>query len=167
MKNNKTLWKIDAEYKNFFKKIIRDVLYKYPGIPIEWEDIYYEFLYEIPEVTKGFDEEKGISLSTYYGLQLRYFTGNKCRHYSSNKYKTLNETSLIENDHNMLVCDSTTFVGTSFDLSSLSELEMKVYERNIMNYESLKSISEELNIKYRYVRKAFNSLKRKMLNQIQ
>ena len=166
MKNNKLLWKLDVEYKSLFKKIIKEVLYKYPAIPIEWEDIYYQFLYKMPEVIKGYDEEKGISKVTYYGLQLKYFTANKCRHYSGHKYRTLNETMLIDTDHSMLLKDSSISIGASFDLSSLTELEMIVYEQNILNYESLRSISDETKIQYRYVRKAFNSLKRKMLNQI-
>ena len=120
----------------------------------------------MPEVMKGYDEEKGISEATYYGLQLKYYTANKCRHYSGNKYKYLNETTVIETDHSMLLNDSSVSIGTSFDLSSLTEVEIIVYERNILNYESLRSISVETKIQYRYVRKAFNSLKRKMLNQI-
>ena len=166
MKNNKVLWELDAKYKKLFRRVIGDVIRKYPGIPVEWEDIYYDFLYTMPEVMKGFNPEKGISESTYYGLQLKFFASNKCRHYASNKFRSLNETTLIENDNSLMLSDSGSIAGSSFDLSSLTDWEMIVYERNILNYESLRSISDDTKIQYRYIRKAFASLKRKMLNQI-
>ena len=166
MNKNKLIREIDFKYRLLFKTIINSALRQYPDVPVEWEDIYYEFLYTVPEVTKKYSDEKGIKLETYYAIQVKHFALNKCRYFSSHKFRSLNETRLIKTDHNLILKDSSTVIGSEFDISSLSETEMLVYEEHILNYESIRKISMNHDISYRKLRNAFNTLKTKMLNQI-
>ncbi len=166
MRNNRLINEIDREYKPLFKKVIISVLNKHSFLPIEWEDIYYEFLYEIPKIHSEYDESKDLAIHTYYSLKLRFFAFNKCRHFSGMKYKYLNEAKLIEGDHIDSLSDSDTQASLVFDICSLSDLELVIYEHHVMECRSIRSIAIERGIKYWDARNALQTLKTKMLNQI-
>ncbi len=166
MNKNKLITEIDFKYKNLFRRIIRSVLATHSYIPIEWEDIYYEFLFEVPELSKDFDPSKGLKEHSYYSVKLKFFTLNKCRHFSGNKFRYLNEASMVDSDFIDILSDSDTSISLIFDAHSLSPLELLVYEEHVLNHKTLKNIAIEKGTTYWEVRKAFQKLKTKMLNQI-
>ncbi|WKX02650.1 hypothetical protein [Candidatus Mycoplasma mahonii] len=166
---NKQLFmkEIDAKYKFLFRKVIRQNLSKFNGVPIDWEDVYYEFLYYVEEINAKYDSSKGVNEASYLALQAKYFTLNKCRFYSTNKFKILNQAISLEDIYLPLSDVGVEIKENQFDLSVLNNLEIFVYKNNILDGISIRKISKECGVSYAALRRARISLKNKMGKQIE
>ncbi|NQZ65776.1 MAG: hypothetical protein HRT99_00990 [Mycoplasmatales bacterium] len=164
-KNKQILW-ADNEYKLVFKTIIDKMLRNYNGVPLEWEDIYYEFLYNIPELLKKYDSTKKITLKTFLGIQCRFFASNQCRKFSGNKHKILNNFVPFEKISMENRLRDSIQPQISIDISSLSDEELIIYSDYFLGGETISQIHRNRGITKYKINKIIQSIKSKLLSQI-
>ncbi len=163
--NKQILW-IDNEYKMVFKTIIDKMLRNYKGIPLEWEDIYYEFLYGTPKLLRNYDSSKKITLKTYLGIQCRFFASNQCRKFSNNKYKVLNNFIAYEKIPTENRLKDSVQPELSIDISNLSDEEILIYNDFFLDGDSVSKIHRTRGITKYKINKLIKSVKLKLLTQV-
>ena len=163
---NKIVEWMNFNFKLIFKTIIQKRLRSYNGIPLTWEDIYFEFLYLTPMYLEKFDINKNVPFKTFLGMQCNFFTSNKCRTFSSNKYKVLNTYYSIDQKESFLNLTSQNQVEIPLNTSSLSKLEKSIFQAFFVDELDLDLIAEKLNLSKYKIRKKINLIKLKLLDQV-
>lgn len=166
LSDNKMLIWVDNNFKISLRTIIQKILINYKGVPLSWEDIYYEFLYSVPEAIRTYDQNASITLKTYLGVKCRYFALNKCKTFSTNKHKVLNTYANFETlPNNIRLKDSKPF-QIPIDTSMLNEEELLVYNHYFLDGETQSQIEREFGISRYKVNEAIKTIKLKLLVQI-
>ena len=86
---NKQIFYLDQNYKNLLRKICCQVIKISPQTALEWEDLYWEFLYYFAH-NKIFNPNKNITFATFIGIECKNFSRNKIKKYLTRKHKVLN-----------------------------------------------------------------------------
>ena len=166
LSKNKQIIIIECEFGLIFKKIINIKLNDYKGLPLEMEDFYYEFLYYIPLYLKEFSPKMNVPLRTYLGLKCKYFVSNKCRKYSSNKHKVLNNYISFNGLEETNRLEDSTQMGIPIDISKLSKIEVLIYNDYFLDGMIISKIFKKHNISRYKIKKIINNIKVKLLIQI-
>ena len=165
-KKNKIIQWMDLNFKLVFKTIIEQKIRNYNGIPITWEDIYFEFLYLTPKYLEKFDANKNVPFKTFLGIQCKFFTSNKCRILTSNKHKVLNTYISIDDKESFLNLKENNEIEIPLNISSLSKLEKLIFQAFFVDELNLNLISEKLNLSKYKIRKKIDLIKLKLLEQV-
>lgn len=166
LSDNKILIWVDNNYKISLRTIIQKILINYKGLPLSWEDIYYQFLYTVPNAVKIYNPSVDITLKTFLGVKCKYFTLNKCKVFSSNKHKVLNTYANFDTlPQTIRLKDSKPF-QTPIDTSMLTEQELLIYNHYFLDGESQSQIEREFGITRYKVKEIIKTVKLKLLVQI-
>jgi hypothetical protein len=157
---------MDLNFKLVFKTIIEQKIKNYKGIPLTWEDFYFEFLYHIPKYVEKFDFEMKVPFKSYLGLQCKYFTSNKCRMFNSNKFKVLNNYYSINEKESYLRVNDKDDIKIPLDISSLNEIEKLIFKDFFIEDLNLNTISKKINLSKYKIKKKINLIKLKLFEQI-
>lgn len=161
---NKLIFQINYKYKNYLKTICKDIVLKYFGLPINWEDIYYEFLYEVPRIISEYQENKNVPFEKYLGLKCRFFARNMCKKFTRQKYKVLNES--ISGDKIMLFVSDKSSDLQLLNYNSFSTIEIKIIEDFFINGNNITHISRNLKISSYKIKKKIDEIKQKLKKQL-
>ena len=157
---NRIAFMLDSSYKELMRKVCKDAMSTFSGIPVTWEDAYNQFLFSAIKIVQNYDPELGVPFKTFLGLKCKYFTKNLCRKYCTNKYKVLNN------------CVSRTWEDMSFankedvfweDDFELDKNEQLIYEVMIIDDHTIKETAQILNISEYKIRKIMKSIKTKVI----
>ena len=164
-KNKQIIW-ADNNLKNLLRKIINKSLSSYKGLPLTWEDIYYEFLYHIPEIIRVFKKETNVKFETYIGLRCKWFTLNKCKIFSSNKHKVLNQYINIESPNVYSKLKDPKKQTFQLDISSLSNMELQMYNDFFLDGLKVAKIMKKRKLSRYKVNNLITNVKLKLMTQI-
>lgn len=153
---------VDYHYKKLILYVCSKILQKHPGVPLEPEDVYYEFLYTVPKVFKKFDESKG-SLKTFILLCARGFIKNRCRYWNKKQHRVMNLVTSME----MEVADSKPFIvieDQKFNkvIAELNMLERQIYRYYFLESMSCNKVAKLLNKSHHTIKKNIEVLKKKL-----
>ena len=166
MTKNKEIYLIHSEYKYVFQKICQKAIDKYNNtLPIVWEDIYYNFLYLVPDILKKFDPLTGVSKKTFLFLECQYFANNQCRKYSSKNHIIMNLRTNLRHENSLFLSDSQK-IHQPLDLSLLKDFELKVYKLHFLEEKNVTQISIDLNVTYYRARRTIKKIKEKLNSQL-
>lgn len=157
---NRIIFELDTIYKQLIRKICRDAMASFNGIPLTWEDIYNQFLFEASTIVKSFDPSKGVPFKTFLGKQCRFFVKNCCRSYCGNHYKVMNNY-IAKGWESIDFADKN--CNFNCDEYHFNELEMEVYENYVLGELTLKDTCEEMHISKYKVRKIIEGMKNKVI----
>ncbi len=118
------------------------VLRNNKGIPIEWEDIYYAFLFKVKDISDGYNQDRGIPFKTYIGKKCKFFALNYCRSYRTSKHRYMNTYIPFDEDRNGAVSD-VLVSKKKVNVSRLSEEELDIYKKYFLDGLSLRGIESE------------------------
>lgn len=167
LNDNKIIMWADNVLKLTFKTIIDKTIRNFVGVPLSWEDLYYEFLYTIPGLVKEYDSNSNITIKTWLGLRCKYFAYNKCRSWCTKNNKVMNGyVSYSDNDAIKNKLMDPRGVETFIDISSLSSLEFKIYTDHFLNEISITEISNEILLSKYKVRNIIEKIKHKLSIQV-
>ena len=166
LNSNKIIKIIDFEFKLTIKTILDQTLIKYKGIPISWEDLYYEFLYEVPELVRVYDHTTNVPFKTFLGIKARYFSSNKCKSFITNKHKVLNQYVTIDEKISEARLNDSKPLEIPIDTSSLSKDELDIYYKYFLDGENVTNIAKNKKISKYKINKIIQSIKFKLLSQV-
>lgn len=161
---NKLIFQINYKYKNYLKTICKDIVLKYFGLPINWEDIYYEFLYEVPRIISEYQSNKNVPFEKYLGIKCRFFARNMCKKFTRQKYKVLNE-SIAADKIMFLISDKNSSIEL-LDYNCFSPIEMQIIEDFFINGNNIAHISRNLKISSYKIKKKIDEIKQKLKKQL-
>lgn len=165
---NKLILQVDLFFKNIFVSTISKILVDYMGIPVEVDDIYYEFLYQICDLSKKFNGENQKDFLKYLVSKLKMFTKNKVRHYSCSSFKIMN--SYIPFEYETIEFRdkaSEELEETKIDFSILTEKEFLYYKLRFLEGKNPQEIAKDFKISIYSQKKVFGSLKKKIKTQFE
>lgn len=157
---NRIVFELDTIYKQLIRKICKDAMASFNGIPLTWEDIYNQFLFEAATIVKSFDPSKGIPFKTFLGKQCKFFVKNCCRSYCGHHYRVMN-TYISKS------WESINFADKSDDHCcedyNFNQEEKEVFDNVIMAELSITDTSKEMNISTYRIRKILEGMKNKVI----
>lgn len=157
---NRIAFMIDSTYKELIRKICKDAMSPFKGIPITWEDAYNQFLFKAIDIVKTYNPDLGVAFKTFLGIKCKFFTKNMCRKYCTNGHKILNNCiSQSWEDLNFSCSESINW----FDDFKFDEKEQLVYEVLILDEKSIRETARTLNISEYKIRKILKSIKTKVI----
>lgn len=149
MNINKTIFNIDSKYKNLLRVICTQVLDKFTGLPLDWEDIYYAFLIKVPKLIKEFDvnHESHIEFQTFIGIKCKHFALNYCRGFDSNKHKVMNKAIFIKEEEKLSrLQDIVKIKKPKIDIGIFNKDEFQFYKKHTLDGLSLIEIAKDMDI---------------------
>ena len=162
-RNNRILHRLNCEYRQLISFICKDAMRTFRGIPITWEDVYFEFLNEAIQLVKTFDVNAGVPFKTFIGMKCKFFVKNKCRKYTTRKHAIMNNRidfdkicMMKPTDEHLSFCDEQEI--KEIDLRLLNNREMMVYQLFAVDGNSIKKTSELMNISTYRVRKKIETI---------
>ena len=165
-KNKKVIY-IDNTFSVVLKYIIKKSLYDYKGIPVEVEDIYYQFLYETPKLIDKFDENKGISLKTYLGIKCKFSTLRICKEFTSWKHKVMNTYVDITKVPDSILLQDSVIDKIPMNVAKLTDEELIVYKNYFLEDNTIKWVVDNTDFSKRKTTRLIGSIKIKLLNQLE
>ncbi len=164
---------IDQAFFKTLKIIIDKVLDKYKKVPIQWEDIYYSFLFIVPSIIFQYDEKVGLTFKTYLGIQCKFYTRTYIKHFITNRYRILNEShsydqnfisaTLMDDNHEQETVD-TNFV---IDSSAFTLQEFLIFNKRYLAGKKIQEIEQETNWNYYKINTLSKNIKSKIKKQIE
>ena len=168
MEDNKKIYLIDLKFKKVFQKICWETLQKYNGVlPIQWEDIYYPFLYSVPKLLEKFDPLIGVSEQTYLFLECKYFANNLCRKFTSSKHKVMNFRTPIKHENSIFLSDSQKEEKKKLDISLLTDFELQIYKMYFLDGYTYIEINKKINLSLYKIRSCIKKIREKLNFQLQ
>lgn len=165
---NKQIFHLDQTYKSLLRKICTQEINAFPKTPLEWEDLYWEFLYFFCN-EKEFDPNKNITFATFLGIECKNFARNKLKRYLSRKHKVLNgyippEQTKEYSFELKLESEEAQKLREKDYLNSLEGLDSLIINEHLIDGTSLLSISKKENIGYKKLIHRTKILKSKIRN---
>lgn len=158
---NKLVFAVDAEYKELLASICKDQINIHKGLPLQWEDIYYSFLAEVPLLVKKYNPKLGVPFRIFIAMQCKYFAKTMCRKYFSKNHAIMNLYQELD-DTKHGVCDNTAFeVEDRFDLSILSKKELQYFKYHYLLGLSIEESCRKIGISRYKAEKLNKSIMRK------
>ncbi len=167
----KIIFEIDYIFSQTLRHIIKKVIDQYKKIPLQWEDIYYNFLLAMPKIIFSYDEQIGIKFKTYLGLQCKFYARTYVKHYVTNQYRILNESYSFDQIFENAVLndcidqndnDDQTWL---IDTSSFTFEEFLIYNKRYLENKKIKQIEQETNWNYYEINNLSKKIKRKIKKQ--
>ncbi|MDI4567879.1 MAG: hypothetical protein E7Y34_02235 [Mycoplasma sp.] len=154
---------IDYLYRDKCKYIIKQKLVYYPQIPITWEDIYFSYLNDYSKIKSQFKIEKNTNFVSWYLLNLKFYTRNMIKKYSTSGFKILNKAFSIDNFIPITDLD----IKYEINYQTLNYFDLDIVERQIINLKYHKNlnwimVSKKLSISILKLKKIDVKLKLKM-----
>lgn len=167
----KIIFGIDQTFFKTLKIIIDKVAEKYPSVPIQWEDIYYSFLFTVPSVIFHYDSSIGLTFKTYLGLQCKFYARTYIKHFITNRYRVLNDSysydqnyisaTLMDNNHH-----EDEEVGFVIDSSAFTLQEFLIFNKRFLDGQKIKQIEQETKWNYYKINTLSKNVKAKIKKQI-
>lgn len=163
--NNKIIIFIDNEFKIVLRTVIQKIIRTHSGLPLDWEDIYYEFLYKTPSIAKSYDVKSNLSFKTYLGIQCRYFTYNSCKKYLTPNHQVMNKRVRLETKQYENIGDND-FASSSINTSCLTAEEEIIYNDFFIDHKSCFKICKTRGISRYRIKNMIERIRDKLSVQI-
>lgn len=141
---------IDFKYRDLLKRVIKNYLIDFQGnLPIDWEDLYFEFLYELSSSVREFDEKLGVKFEKFITNRCWNFVRNKCKYYTKKEFEVMNNYVPVE-DQNFELADNTSEIALwhSFDINDFSTIERRVIKIHFLEGKNAKDTCREAKISF-------------------
>lgn len=163
--NNKIIILIDNEFKIVLRTVIQKIIRTHSGLPLDWEDIYYEFLYRTPSIARSYDDRSELPFKTYLGIQCRYFTYNSCKKYLSPNHQVMNRRVRLETKKYENIGDVDLTKGL-IDTTCLTPEEEVVYNDFFIDHKSCFKICKTRGISRYRIKNMIERIRDKLSVQI-
>lgn len=141
---NKLVFAIDYQYKKLLIYICKQELQLFPGVPLTYEDLYYEFLSEVHEHVNNFDQSKDFDFKNYITLKCKYSCKKKLRKYWTNDFIVMN--SYVEWNDDIAAVNDVTINEEKFNLSLLTKEELEFFQLRFVKGLQIGQTCKKLNI---------------------
>ncbi|WP_434337043.1 sigma-70 family RNA polymerase sigma factor [Mesomycoplasma conjunctivae] len=165
--------KVIAEYSNLITACSKQVIYKFPNIPLSWEDLYNHSLPFTVELYKKFNPELGIPISNYLIHNLKLHMMWYCNSFMSKNSQILNHAVSIDE-----LYDNPHFSSNDFDdefeikdifqriTSGMDEIERKIFHCHFLEDKTTKEISHITGITSQKINKIIQKFQEKIESYI-
>ena len=143
----------------------------FPKSPLEWEDIYWDFLYYFAN-NKIFNPNKNITFATFIGIECKNFARNKIKKYLTRKHKVLNnyisqdQINEIKGEEILLESDEISKLKQTNYIKSLTGLDAIIVNEHLIEGRSVLSLSKQENMSYKKLLTKIQLIKSKIRNFI-
>ena len=165
-KNRKIMF-VDNNLSTTLRYVIKRVMYDYKGIPVEIDDIYYQFLYKTPDYIDKFNEESGVSFKTYLGIKCRFFSRNLCKEYSSKKHKVMNTYVGVDKVSEASLMQDSVIINIPMNIAKLSNDELEVYKHYFLEDNTIRWLVDNKKYSRRKIDRLIDNIKIKLLSQLE
>ena len=158
---------VDNNYSATLKYIIKKVMYDYRGLPIEIDDVYYQFLYETPKMIDDYDENLGVSFRTYIGIKCKFSAFRICKEYSSQKHKIMNTYVSVESVKEASLLQDSVIDSIPMNVAKLTDAEMDVYKYYFIEDNTIRWMVNHTKYSRRKIDRIIDNIKIKLLSQLE
>ena len=159
---NKRVKYINNNYHQQIKNVCSKVLWSYPPVPLEIEDLYNVVLFKI--ATSIIDYDKKIEIEIFILSKAKGYAKNTCRKYLTYKHKILNNFVPLTDDK-FTISDSITF-HDQIDIDHWTFIEKKVFTSLYLKGETRKKLISKSSLSRREIERIDRTIKKKVKKQL-